>query len=87
VDNEPEVDGEFRMKKDFYDGKVSTNEFFRDIATAVMENIVRQKEKRDREEKTAVKEEKKVDLEQLRSYVLLAWDPLDNKKLKIFARL
>ena len=82
---------EFTMVTDFYHGKVGMDEFFRDVAAAAMKNVVLEKEKRERdseektavkeektavkEEKTAVKEEKTANLEQLRSYVQLAWDP------------
>jgi hypothetical protein len=58
VDDEEDQNGEFMMTKDFYYGKVSMDDFFRDVAMTTMKNVVREKEKREREEKTAVKEEK-----------------------------
>jgi len=59
VSDEEDEHGEFMMTKDFYYGKVSMDEFFRDVAVTTMKNVLTEKEKREREEKRAgVKEEK-----------------------------
>ena len=51
VDDEEDERGEFTMTKDFYYGKVSMDDFFRVVAATVVQNVLREKEKREGEEK------------------------------------
>ena len=77
--------GEYMLKEDFCNGKVTDNEFKRMIAAHVMKRVVTRlakltSEPKKGEEDDESKKKTRHERDQLEAYVQLAWDPTDEAR-------